>query len=298
VKKRLQIYIGVVVFMIVAIIISAIFENPYRVYLASNTDIESVFKAKTATVDKLKKSVKSSSEPLPLRELMLDSNAVALRYSETLSNEMYAYTTADSKVVCWYSIDSDKLRLMSAEGWFLADDEADESDYLNWIYKQVGNYYAENWDDYVCTCSTTILSTASGAPQQIERDGFQASAGKQETISAYVFTFTKYLGQNETTDIIQAYIRPGNGFAALEFSAHNFDEAEPVEIRTDRLDDAVKSFLRRSVDKTKYTYISQELSQPKITYIGKKLCCVCNATIHLEASGETVTVQQQLIITL
>lgn len=297
-NTRLKIYIGVVVFMIILIVMSIIFANPYKVYLLANDETAQYFAAKTETSASLRdKSAPEPVTPAEQKELLFGGQSITLRYNQLLSNEMNAYTTEDNKVTCWFT-GSDTLRLISAEGWFATEERsaATEEDYLNWIYQQVGSYYAENWEVYTKSCTTTILSTATGVPEQIERDGF-VTAGEQETVAAYVFTFTKYIGQYETSDMIQAYIRPDNGFVALGFSAHNFDDAQPVEINMGQLESAVKEFLRKSVDKSKYSYISHDLQQPTLSYVEGKFCCVCTVSLQLAAGEETLTIQQQLAVT-
>ncbi len=297
-NTRLKVYIGVVAFMILLIILSIVFANPYKVYLLANNETAQFFSPKAETSDLLRdESTSQPAAPSAQRELQFDGQTITLQYNQILSNEMNAYTTEDHKVTCWYA-GADTLRLISAESWFTIPERtaATEDDYLNWIYQQVGSYYTENWEVYTKSCTTTVLSTASGVPEQIERDGF-VTAGQQETVAAYVFTFTKYLGQYETSDMIQAYIRPDNGFVALGFSAHNFDDAQPLEINMGQLETAVKDFLRKSIDKSKYSYISHELLQPTLSYVEGKLCCVCTVSLQLEAGEETMTVRQQLAVT-
>lgn len=297
-NKRLQLYIGVIVLMILLIILSVIFGNHYRVYLLS--DAAPIFLEDTPTSKDIGSPKVSDALPAQEKQLQFLGQSVALLYNEVLSNEMHAYTSEDNKINCWYAVDTDKIRLISAEGWFYLPPgtAVTESSCLEWIYQQVSMYYAEDWSMYKHTCATAILSTASGVPQQIERSGFVAAAGERESISAYVFTFTRSVGELETTDVIQAYIRPDNGFVALEFSAHNFDDTAVVKVNMKHLENAVKDFLRDHVDKTQYKYISHRMQQPKLSYINGQLCCVCNVSIEVTSATETQTIEKQLAVTL
>lgn len=301
-SKRFQLYIGVVILMIVLIILSVIFDNPYHVFLMDNASDMQIFAAGAPTVELLGNVSADSANGLPdaQKALTFEEDSINIHLNEMLSHEMLAYTSEDNKITCWFSAEGDKLRLISAEDWFSSPQGSNitEEDCLRWIYDRVAVYYTENWDDYTLSCSTVILSTADGKPQQFERNGFLVAPSEQETISAYVFTFTKSLDTQETTDLIQAYIRPDNGFAAIEFSAHNFDDAKPVSVSTDKLEDAVGRFIRKYIDKTKYTYAEHEIHHPKLSYISGKLCFICTVSIRVAFGDETLNIQQQLAVTL
>lgn len=292
-KKRLYVYLGVVAVMVVLVILSAVYESNYRVYLVP--EVASIFENDAKTTDFIGKP-ESVLLPEQTRNIAIDGIDFPLSYNESLSNEMYAYTSEDNRVNCWFDKHSGSIRLISVENW-LPDQSAtlSEQEYLNWIYNQVAVHRSENWAEYKKSCTTTVISLESGMPQQVQRDGF-VLPGENETVFAYVFTFTKMMGEFETSDVIQAYIHPENGFAAVEFSAHRFDNTVAPSVDLSRMTGAIKRFIKLSLDTKKYTYIRHELGQPKFTYINHTLCMICTVSIEVIAEDGVHTVDQQLAI--
>lgn len=295
-KKRLYIYLGVVALMLAAVIVSAIYENAYRVYLLP--EVSQVFKEKTATSADFG-SAESKISAKATRELNFRDNTVTVNYNEALSNEMHAYSTEDNRINCWYDTHTDALRLISAEDWFpvALRSGVTEEECLNWVYEQVAPYYTENWDTYRLSCTTVLLSTQSGAPVQMEKSGFSV-AGENETVMSYVFSFTRMIGEFETADTIQAYIHPENGFAAVEFSAHRFDETTLPDVDMARLRSEIKHFIRTSLNTKKYEYVRHELQQPKFAYINSTLCIVCSVSVEVTSKDGAQVIGQQLAVVI
>lgn len=293
-KKRLYVYLGVVIFTLILVIISAVYESAYRVYLLP--EAAPIFSSKAKTSEDFGTNEESLA-PKATHELNFCGKTVMLTYNEQLSNEMHAYTSIDGVVNCWYDTHTGKIRLLSAEKWFSLPEgsEVTEETCLNWLYEQVAPHYTESWDSYARTCATTVLSLESGAPQQLQRDGF-VLPDEGETVMAYTFTFRRMIGQFGTSDIIQAYIHPGNGFAAVEFSAHKFDDPNVPEVDMNRLGREIKTFLRRNINENIYTYVRHELRQPTFAYINNTLCMVCSVSVVVESETGMQTFDQQLAI--
>lgn len=292
-KKRLYIYIGVVLLMTALVIASAIYENAYKVYLLP--EISSVFRESVATSTKFG-THGAAQDAERTKTVMVDGESVNVSYNEMLSNEMYAYTSEDNRVTCLFDKYDGNIRMLSVEGWFpTAEEEPTEQAYLNWIYRQTAAYYEEDWSAYRFSCSTMVMSSTSGAPQQLQRDGY-SEPSESETVSAYLFTFTKVIDGYETSDIIQAYIHPENGFAALEFSAHDFDSITLPKVDTARVSREIKSFLRASLNFKEHTYIRHELRQPKFAYIHNTLCLICSVSMEVTAENGTQVIDQQLAV--
>jgi len=210
----------------------------YSIYRMPNGTGPNIFLDSAPTADQITdiSSAEKPDDPPQAREILFMGELYPLQYEEGLSEnygDSYVYTGNGEKLTCLFSSNGGMLQMLTADSWLAPEAAASMSDddYLNWIKEQVSMYYTEDWDQYTLTCTTQIRDSFYGKDSVHTENGFITPVDSYESIDSYTFTFTKFLDEYSTTDVIRAHIRPKTGYASLEFSPHDFDNHQTMDVK-------------------------------------------------------------------
>lgn len=284
--KRMLCFLSVLILLTVSLSgCLAADKKLYSVYILPDSSGPQVLKEDAPSVDQITASTsdKKTDPPAESREVVHDDHLHEIFLNHQLTGQWNVYTSSDNAVTCWFDPETGKLRMISAENWLQAQDQKtmDADEYIEWIKLHVSEYYSENWSEYMVSCKTEILNTLTGTAEPEIKYDFYVPYETYETVNSYTFTFTKYLGDYATTDAIQAYIRPDNGLVVLEFSAHNFDNAEPVEPDLELIHASVYQFVTDSFSSSEYSYLMHSTQNQRFGYINGHLSMICTVKIAL-----------------
>jgi len=257
----------------------------FDIYIMPGGSGPEIFLDNLPTADQIPRSgsVETPEEPAQTREILFGEQLHPLRYSESASNDCYVYTDSGNVLTCGFSPYGGTLRMLAANGWLPPETAStmNEDDYLDWIKEQVSVYYTENWEQYRVSCTTEIRDSFYGKDSVHEEKGFSTPFDSYESVDAYTFTFTKYLGEYATTDVIRAYIRPETGYVSLEFSEHTFDNAPDVKIDQELIQASVFRYLSKAIIEGQYSCTQHTSVKPTLGYINGHLVYLCTIEIDV-----------------
>ena len=257
----------------------------YHIYLLPDSSGPEVFRDDIPTAEQIPNpsAGTASQPPDPTAEVLFGNTLRELKLNRQKSGQWNIYESDDGVLSCRFDPNGGMLRFISAESWLDPNQASNmsEEDYLAWVQEVVSRYYTEDWSEYTSSCSTEIRGSLTDSEKRQTKKGFHTPNETYESIASYTFTFTKYLGERATSDEIRAYIQPGTGFVELEFSAHDFDDTEAVEIDPELIQASVFQFLSDSIAETRYAYTRHSTSLSKLTYIHGHLCYICTVRIDV-----------------
>ena len=272
----------------------------YTIYRMSGGSGPDIFLDSTPTADQIPDTGNGETpeDPAQTREILFMKHLYPLQFEEDPSGDYYVYTGNAGKLTCHFASNGGMLRMLAAESWLAPEKAAamSEDDYLNWIKEQVSVYYTEDWTQYTLSCTTQIRDSFYGKDSVHKENGFVTPVDSYESVDSYTFTFTKYLGEYTTTDLIRAHIRPQTGYTSLEFSPHDFDNSQAVKVDHELILASIFQFLSDSIGKSQYSYTKHSSKNPTLTYIKGHLTYLCTIQIDVTSLNENDKFESESVL--
>lgn len=153
---------------------------------------------------------------------------------------------------------------------------------------------------YTYSCETKVITSGADFAGQRTVEGFYTAREDlqdvTEEVSAYIFNYTRFLGDVPTSDRVRVYI--SRNTIIIHLDEKRFSEMKAPELDMTACEEAVENFVNANLDTKKYTLASYEAKDAYLTYIGEKLCLVYAVELNLtnNISGGTIVTAQKVAV--
>ena len=149
-------------------------------------------------------------------------------------------------------------------------------------------------NEYVYSCTTSVVVTKPTASWKETRDGFSLPSNNTESVTTYKLEYRKFHQEFATSDSIVVMCTENGDITGFYYYEHNIDWAESV-FKKELINNSIDSYIKDSLSK-EYNLLDISIESERLVYLDDEIQLAVSVELTLLDNNEEVVVLCPLLL--